>query len=242
MTRLRLASYNIRKAVGLDWRRDPARVLSVVNTISADVVVLQEADLRLGPRPAAIPRALVARETDYEIVDLAQNAVSLGWHGNAILVRRGIAVTRARRLELPGLEPRGAVMATVAGLTVVGTHLGLMRRWRLRQMHCILEHLEGRIETAIVAGDFNEWSDNRGYEPFAGDCTMVFPGPTFHASRAVAALDGFACGARVRVHRHGVERGGAARIASDHLPVWAEVEADQHSVGRKADPPSGPAD
>lgn len=241
MTRLRLASYNIRKAVGLDWRRDPARVLSVVNTISADVVVLQEADLRLGPRPAAIPRALIARETDYQIVDLAQNAVSLGWHGNAILVRRGLEVTKARRLELPGLEPRGAVLARVAGLTVVGVHLGLMRRWRLLQMNCIREHLEGRIESTVVAGDFNEWSEHRGYEPLARDFHMVFPGPTFHAARAVAALDGFACGAKINVHRHGVEGGGAARIASDHLPVWAEVEADQFRISDSTNPLSKPA-
>ena len=225
MTRLRLASYNIRKAVGLDWRRDPARVLSVVNEISADIVVLQEADMRLGPRPASIPRYLVARETDYEIADVAQNAVSLGWHGNAILVRRGLQVTGTQQLELPGLEPRGAVMAEVAGVTVVGTHLGLMRRWRLLQMHRIREHLEGRAETAIIAGDFNEWSDQRGYEPLTADFNMVFPGPSFHAARPVAALDGFACGAKIKVHRHGIEHGAAARIASDHLPIWADVEA-----------------
>lgn len=226
MTHLRLASYNIRKAVGLDWRRDPARVLSVLHAIAADIVVLQEADLRLGARPASIPRHLVARETDYEIADLAQNDVSLGWHGNAILVRRGLQVTQTQRFELPGLEPRGAVMAEVAGLTIVGTHLGLVRRWRLRQMRRIREHLEGRVETAIVAGDFNEWSDRRGYEPLAEDFTMLFPGPSFHAARAVAALDGFACGAKIRVERHGVEHGGAARTASDHLPIWADVKAD----------------
>lgn len=233
MTQLRLASYNIRKAVGLDWRRDPARVLSVVNGLSADVVVLQEADLRLGPRPAAIPRALIARETDYDIVNLAQNAVSLGWHGNAILVRHGLEVTKTRRLELPGLEPRGAVMARIAGLTVVGVHLGLMRRWRLRQMNCIRDHLHDHVDSTIVAGDFNEWSDHRGYEPFVGDLKMVFPGPTFHAARAVAALDGFACGTKIKVHRHGVEDRGAARVASDHLPVWAEVEVevDQRQIG-----------
>ena len=41
---MRIASYNIRKAVGLDWRRDAIRILDVLEEINADVVVLQEAD------------------------------------------------------------------------------------------------------------------------------------------------------------------------------------------------------
>jgi len=44
--RLRLASYNIHKALGTDGRRDPGRVLEVVNALGADVVALQEADRR----------------------------------------------------------------------------------------------------------------------------------------------------------------------------------------------------
>ncbi len=53
---LRLASYNIRKCLGLDLKRAPGRVMDVINGIDADIIVLQEADKRLGPRPAALPR------------------------------------------------------------------------------------------------------------------------------------------------------------------------------------------
>ena len=41
-----VASYNMRKAIGLDRRRDPQRVLDVLHQIDADVVALQEADKR----------------------------------------------------------------------------------------------------------------------------------------------------------------------------------------------------
>ncbi|NVK60274.1 MAG: metal-dependent hydrolase, partial [Rhodobacteraceae bacterium] len=101
--RLKVASYNIRKAMGLDRRRDPARILKVLNRIGADVVMLQEADLRLGPRPTAIPRFLIEQETDYEVADVSVNDVSIGWHGNAMLVRKGLQRGGVRRLELPGL-------------------------------------------------------------------------------------------------------------------------------------------
>ena len=45
---LRLASYNIQKAVGLDFRRDPGRILEVINGLGADIVALQEVDKRPG--------------------------------------------------------------------------------------------------------------------------------------------------------------------------------------------------
>lgn len=63
MDELKLASWNIRKCVGLDRRRDPRRVAGVLAELDADVVVLQEADKRLGRRPAALPHHLLVDET-----------------------------------------------------------------------------------------------------------------------------------------------------------------------------------
>jgi serine acetyltransferase len=39
---------------------------------------------------------------------------SLGWHGNAILVRKGIEVAHCAAVPLPTIEPRGAVCADLA--------------------------------------------------------------------------------------------------------------------------------
>jgi endonuclease/exonuclease/phosphatase family metal-dependent hydrolase len=220
---LKIASYNVRKAVGRDRRRDPARVLSVLTEIDADIVALQEADRRLGARPTAIPRRLIALETDYEVADVARNDVSLGWHGNAILVRRGIEVSSTGHIELPGLEPRGAVLIRVAGLTIVGTHLGLLRTWRHRQMNAILRHLGEEARATLIAGDFNEWSDIRGFDPWEKTFSVVYPGRSFPTPRPVASLDGIAHGPAVSVRDTGVMLSGKARTASDHFPVWASV-------------------
>ena len=226
---MKIASYNIRKALGTDRRRDTARVLSVLGGIDADVVLIQEADLRLGPRPTAIPRFLIAQETDYRVADVAINDVSLGWHGNAILMRKGLTCARTERLPLPGLEPRGAVLAEIDGLTFVGAHLGLMRRYRLLQMTKIRDYLKGRESLALIGGDFNEWSDVRGYEPWERHFNLCLPGRSYHARRPVAALDGIAHGAGLKIAAMGVDTGPLARLASDHLPIWADVErvADQ---------------
>lgn len=222
---VKIVSYNIRKAVGLDRRRHPERILSILGGLDADVVVLQEADRRLGSRPTALPRFLIEQETDYRAVDLARTDVSLGWHGNAVLVRRGLKIDETAHFDLPGLEPRGAVMVGLGGLHVVGAHLGLLRRWRLRQMRAILDHLGTKARHAIVCGDFNEWSRDGGFEPWNDVLRVVSPGATFHAARPVAPLDRFAHGPGVQLRETGVLRQGAARIASDHLPVWCVADA-----------------
>lgn len=229
---LRVATWNIRKAVGLDRRRDPARVIQVIARLGADIVALQEADLRLGSRPAALPRHEIEAETGMEVVGVAQNAVSLGSHGNALLVRRGLTVRAAARIELPGLEPRGAVTAEVDvpgmgfPVLVVATHLGLLRPWRRRQLSTIRSHLpDGSTPRALILGDFNEWSAAHGLEELDPHFAVLAPGPTFHAARPWAKLDRIAHGAALRFVGAGVERRGIARFASDHLPVWAEFDA-----------------
>lgn len=226
---LRLLSYNIRKAVGLDGRRDPGRILDIINASDADVVVLQEADKRLGMRPAALPHRLIEENSDYEIVPLAENDVSLGWHGNAILVRKGLTVHRTDRLPLPGLEPRGAVLAEVstegsAPVTLVGTHLGLLRPWRRLQLETISRHLaEGTADTSLIAGDFNEWSATRGLEALEASHSIISPGKSFHANRPLASLDRVAHGAAIGFDGAGVDQSKAARIGSDHLPIWTDL-------------------
>lgn len=226
---LKIASYNIRKAVGRDRRRDPSRILGVIADIDADVVMLQEADKRLGARPSAIPRWMIAAETDYVVADVARNHVSLGWHGNAILVRKDLDFGETRHIELPGLEPRGAVSIEVAGFTVVGAHLALLRRWRRLQMQAILRQVSGSACRTVIAGDFNEWSDIRGFDPWESTFRVHYPGPSFPTPRAIAALDGIAVGDWIGVHESGVVRHGKARVASDHFPIWASVEL---SMGR----------
>ncbi|PRY26595.1 endonuclease/exonuclease/phosphatase family metal-dependent hydrolase [Aliiruegeria haliotis] len=228
--KLRLASYNIQKAVGVDFRRDPMRILDVVNGLDADVVALQEVDKRLGERPSVLCRKYIEEETDFRIAPLSRNEVSLGWHGNAVLVHRDLEITATEHIELPGLEPRGAVrvdVETEAGpLSVVGTHLGLVRYYRRLQLETIRARLGGRLGRSVIMGDFNEWSEDRGMEPLAGAFDIVNPGNSFHAARPIAGLDRFALGKAARLHDAGVEEGDLASWASDHLPIWSDVQLD----------------
>lgn len=226
---LRLLSYNIRKARGSDFRRAPARILEVINRSEADIVLLQEADLRLGDRPTALPREMIAQETDLMVAPLAGMPESLGWHGNALLLRRALYVSRSRRLHLPGLEPRGAILSEIATpeglITVIGVHLALLRPWRRRQITAILGQLtETQTRRSAIAGDFNEWSLQRGLEGLQATHRVYRPGMTFPAQRPVAALDRIALGTDLSMVEAGVVSSSLARTGSDHLPVWADIK------------------
>jgi endonuclease/exonuclease/phosphatase family metal-dependent hydrolase len=227
---LKFASYNIRKAVGLDWRRRPARVLGVLNEIGADIVALQEVDRRFGSRVAALDPALIEAETDYQAIRFSQRPQSLGHHGNVILARKSIHVVEARAMILPHLEPRGAAVADleIAGrrVRVVGMHLGLTRKWRQLQTETIvaeLRALEAHLPTVLM-GDLNEPDLKSGVlRAFEQRHTIAACGPSFHASMPVFTLDRIIVTEDIRIGQTGVHRSLLAREASDHLPIWAEV-------------------
>lgn len=224
---IRLASYNIRKCVGLDWRRTPHRIAHVLAGLDADIVALQEVDKRLGARPAALTRDLVEEETGLRPVRLKGAGPSLGFHGNALLFADGWDVEKVAQIELPGLEPRGALCVEFSKkktrLRVVGVHLGLMAASRRRQYRAILAALETMKERpTVIMGDFNDWSPHRhvaGLEGF----DLHLPGLSFHSARPVAALDLFAVRGELEVRHVEVVRTQLTRLASDHLPVVADV-------------------
>jgi endonuclease/exonuclease/phosphatase family metal-dependent hydrolase len=244
-----LASYNMRKAVGLDRRRDPHRVLRILQEIDADVVALQEADKRVGGRGSAVPHELIDSHGMYKPVHfgvrhkrvfdkarkhadrlLKVNTRNIGWHGNAILVKRHVGVLDCAALELPTLEPRGAVIAELLvgdrPLRVVGMHLDLSGLWRKRQLRAILDAIERRPQKmpTVLMGDTNEWRTAAGcLNQLEPDFHVAPTGASFHARHPVAPLDRIIVHKDLSIEAAGVHMSAAARRASDHLPIWARV-------------------
>ncbi|UZK69752.1 endonuclease/exonuclease/phosphatase family protein [Sphingomonas sp. S1-29] len=231
---LTLASYNMHKAVGTDRRRRPERTLEVLREIDADIVALQEADRRFGTREAIFTPHLLAEHSDYKAVPVAVRALSMGWHGNVLLVRREAEIVDCTPIHLPALEPRGAVSVDVRlrGITVrvVGMHLDLSGLWRRRQAHAILSHLDGCTPLpTILMGDLNEWRPTAGcVQDFCRSFTQADTGASFHAKRPIARLDRIMVSRDLEIAECGVHRSMVARTASDHLPIWAKV-ATRHA-------------
>jgi endonuclease/exonuclease/phosphatase family metal-dependent hydrolase len=229
-----IASYNVHKCVGVDRRFDPERTASVIAEIDADVIAVQEADKRFGERSGLLN--LEALERDCGLVPVPITALSSsghGWHGNMIMIRKG-AVGAVRQLKLPGVEPRGALVATLdlprGKLRLVAAHFGLLKRSREQQAMAILASVaEEEVMPTLLVGDLNEWRVGRRsslarlqptFDPASGAV------PSFPSRFPVLALD------RALGHPHDlvtsveVHDTPLARIASDHLPIKAHIDLE----------------
>lgn len=228
---IKVASYNMRKAIGTDRRRNPERILEVLREVDADVIALQEADRRFGTRTAAIPPHLLDLHSDYKPVPLDVHVDSMGWHGNALLVRKSAEILHHDILHIPYLEPRGAVMAEVAlgerVTRIFGMHLDLSGLWRRKQATAVIAKAIGHDKgmPTVLMGDLNEWSAHGGcLRDFSHHFHFADCGKSFHAQRPVARLDRIMHCGGLAVAESGVHDSQAARKASDHLPIWAVLE------------------
>ena len=226
-------SYNIQKGVGADLQRRPERTLAVLRELGADIMVLQEADRRFGARQSALPVSLI-RAYGWRPVPFETRADSIGWHGNAVLVSERVTITGHATLPIPALEPRGAVLAdlAIAGapLRVIGMHLDLSGFRRRHQAQAILAHLVRHPgdPPVLLMGDLNEWrATAAAIAEFATVLQTVPTGPSFHARLPVAALDRIFVSPGIGVAGSGVHHSALASMASDHLPVWAQLMVPQ---------------
>jgi endonuclease/exonuclease/phosphatase family metal-dependent hydrolase len=227
---IRVATYNIRKAIGTDRIRKPARILDVIGEVDADIIALQEADRRFGSRSSAIPQEMIIHQSRYQAIPFETKSDGIGWHGNAILVDDDIRIADHDIIAIPSLEPRGAVFAELYRddwrLRVVAMHLdlsGLLRRRQLRTIFAYLKRRRVPMPTLLM-GDLNEWSRKGGaFRALPPEYRIAPSEPSFHARRPIARLDRIITGPGISITASGTHHSVAAQAASDHLPVWANL-------------------
>ena len=227
---LTFASYNIHKGVGTDGRRDADRIVSVLREMDADVIALQECDRRFGTRDSVIEKSALD-DTPWRALPVARRSRSLGWHGNALLVRREYEFVEAHPVALPMLEPRGAVRGDFAvegrRVRVLGMHLDLSGLRRRDQVRAILGHVDGCEEPCptVLMGDFNQWGVGTGaMREFGDGWRSLAPGKSFPSRQPIAHLDRIVASGDWSMLEMGVHHSAKAAQASDHLPVWAKLE------------------
>jgi endonuclease/exonuclease/phosphatase family metal-dependent hydrolase len=219
---LRVATWNIHAGVGLDRRRQPVRIAAVLDAIDADIVALQEAPLD------AATCAMLERNGGYRVV-VAPTLRHRGEpFGNALLTRLPLARSTLVDLSHGHREPRVAIDAEVhdaAGrpLRVLATHCGLAGRERLAQIRRLAELLgDDAALPGVLLGDFNEPRANGSRLRHLQHASNATP-PTFPAVLPFLSLDRiFACGG-LELRELRTWRGARAWLASDHLPLVAEI-------------------
>ena len=225
--RLQVATYNIHRGFGRDGRYEPQRVLQVLQELDADIIALQEVDV-VRPGTLQILPWLAARMNLTAVAGTVQSSPK-GDYGNALLTRFPIKEVRRWDLSVGGHEPRGVLDIELnwngRSIRVLNTHLGLWPRERSQQVQRLLELLDVRPhDLTLLMGDLNEWHV-RG--KLLQGLRRMFGSPaapvTFPARWPLLALDRIwvaPASALVTIQAH---RTILSRIASDHLPVRAEI-------------------
>ncbi|MFP5077178.1 endonuclease/exonuclease/phosphatase family protein [Rhizobium sp. YIM 134829] len=234
---LRIVTYNVHSCVGTDRRLDPARIAEVLAGLRPDVVALQELDVGRA-RSGGVDQAMAIAEA----IGMASHfhpalLVQEEKYGDAILTALPSRLIKAGELPSAG-EPRGALwielMLGGRPVHVFNTHFGLRRAERLRQAQALAgPDWMGAARQAggaiILAGDFNAIPSSAAYRhlagalgPVRGEGGRLLP-PTFPSRLPLLRLDHLFVSPEVEVVAAEAVRTPLTRLASDHLPLLAEL-------------------
>ena len=244
---LRVLSYNIHRAIGVDRRFRPDRIARVIAHHDPDLALLQEVDEGV-PRSRELDLAReLAERLGYPHLAVGHN-VSLrrGRYGNATLSRFPIVRERNIDLSIRTRKRRGCQHTRIelgpglGALDAFNLHLGLSAQERRRQLGVLLRSKEMRRVVAatpcVVGGDFNDWRSllrrgmlGAGFESATerGRLAAVRTYPSFSPQ---GGLDRIYYRGALRLVAARRCRLNLSRVASDHLPVLADFELGEPIV------------
>jgi|GEM_PF-232369 len=161
--RLRILSYNIHHAEGVDGKLDLQRIADVIGSVQPDIVALQEVDQRVARTRGVDQPAELARLTKMNVAFGGNIELQGGRYGNAILSR--FPITRHENHRLPNFdngEQRGFLVAELQisedsePVVLLATHL---------------DHRSDESERIASAKAINQWASSNLTRPaiLAGD-------------------------------------------------------------------------
>ncbi len=252
MTDIKIATYNIHRAIGIDRKFAPDRIVKILDTLDADVVLLQEVDEGV-PRSNELNLAKVlAEECDYPYFALSHNVtLKKGHYGNATLSRFPIIKQSNIDLTIDDKKKRGCQHTTLQisdskteyqYLEVFNLHLGLSAKERQKQAGKLFKSKEfTKIDIqqpCIIGGDFNDWRSmlralfiiGKDFKcatdrnNFRGNETAMKTFPSF-APRG--GLDRIYYRGKITCKSATTTKMNLAKVASDHLPILTSFKVEQ---------------
>lgn len=240
---LKVMTYNIHSCVDVNGKVDIDKIEKVIAALDPDVVSLQEVDANKN-RTFCVDQAKCLAEglgMNYQYFPLINNGSEK--YGLAILGKYSLSKVKFDRFPYFRLrqktEPRGAMWVRIhtpkGDINIINTHLGLHMKERLFQIRTLLgkDWLSGILgkKPLVICGDFNAGAQSPVYREICAHLADAqkmgnykgYPKNTFFSRYPILRLDHifvskqFATLRRVRVPSDAV-----TRIASDHLPVFAE--------------------
>jgi len=237
MNAFRIATYNIHKGRGLDGRVRIDRIARVLEQIDADIVAVQEVVSHEGQSVEKHQARYLADRLGYAHAIGETRKYRKAVYGNVTLSRWDLGQTRHIDLSVPGREQRGALRTDIrlGGrlFHVFNIHLGTAHRERRTQaVRLVDEHLLGAIDISgprIVLGDFNEWTHGLVTRTLSAEFHLTNLKDHVPRTRAYPSilpflnLDHIYLDHQLRIKHAFFHRNRLSLIASDHLPLVADV-------------------
>jgi endonuclease/exonuclease/phosphatase family metal-dependent hydrolase len=236
--KFRIVTYNVHKCVGVDRRLSPARIVSVLKEVTADIIALQEVLCIEGRDSQSNQAHFIAGELGFNYCMGQNRKLKEGIYGNLVLSRFPLLEFENHDISVAGREERGCLRVDV-GLTkeerlhVYNVHLGtsfIERRYQARKLigESILSD-STRPGPRVMLGDFNEWTRglvtqllNKHFQ--SGDIRLhlkrsrTYPGmlPIMHLDHIYFSDEA------LELEYAELYRSRTALLASDHLPIFAD--------------------
>ena len=226
---IRVMTWNIHGGVGTDRRLALERITETIERLDPDVVALQEVDSRRTVPGGRSPFELLREAVGEHGVEAKSISTADGDYGQILVSRWPLSGSQVHDITHGQCEPRRAIETTVhaatGNLRMVATHFGLSLAERRTQAERLVRIARQHTAATVMLGDFNDWF-------WPGSLLRALrhemPARTRHAtfpSRCpIFRLDRIFCWPPEILLHSFVDR--AARSASDHLPVLAEVAVE----------------
>ncbi len=240
---LRLMSYNVHGCLGMDGGVSTERIARVIARYSPDIIALQELDVGRARSGGMDQAERIARKLEMHYHFHPTFRWKDEQYGNAILSRYPVALMKMgalpRLADKIKYEPRGAVWVSVEfqgmKVQIFNTHLSLWPQERLLQAKALLSdqwvsHPEcsGPV---VLCGDFNAIPGSTTYRNICHklkDSQAALPGHTPHRTwfgrYPIGQLDHIFLDQAFTVNSITVPRTALDKMASDHLPLIADLD------------------
>ncbi len=141
---------------------------------------------------------MLEQHTPWRAVPLGVRTESMGWHGNALLIRREHELIGHDLIRLPAWSraarsrrPCGPAASPCASWACISIFRACGGR---RQASALVHYLDQPnlppVDATILMGDLNEWSAVGGcIQDFTRSFQLASCGRSYHATRPIAALD-----------------------------------------------------